>query len=261
LNVTITFLGIIGAAVLGPLVLAAVLAGVMVWLSKQVTAVPASGSAPAATVRKAVTSQPPPPAQSQSQPQPQPKIEVESFVSEAADLEKEDAHKRLVPTWLGIVYAVVILWALVYILIEVVPFFKPLTPQAASAPAVVAPPAAATPTAPSAPQPVASTGQGVPANGEKLFTAQGCAACHSFKEGERIVGPSLYHIGQTAAQRIKAPDYRGKAASADAYIRESIVDPSLYVVPGFPAGVMVQDFAKKLTPQEIDDLVAFLMTN
>jgi hypothetical protein len=31
-------------------------------------------------------------------------------------------------------------------------------------------------------------------------------------------------------------------------------------VPGFPAGVMVQDFGKKLSAQDIDDLIAFLMT-
>jgi hypothetical protein len=31
-------------------------------------------------------------------------------------------------------------------------------------------------------------------------------------------------------------------------------------VPGFSAGIMLQDFGKKLNTQNIDDLVAFLMT-
>jgi len=51
----------------------------------------------------------------------------------------------------------------------------------------------------------------------------------------------------------------GKAKTAEEYIRESIVEPNEYVVSGFPAGVMVQDFGKKLSGQDIDDLIAFLM--
>jgi len=247
LNITIQFLGIIGAAIVGPLVLAAVLAGIMVWLSKQVTAAPEP--APAARVRKAVVSRPQP----RPQPEPGPQPEVESFASEATSFEHEETHKRLVPAWLVLVYAVVIVWALVYILMQVVPFFKPLMPASSPALAVAAP-------TPAALRPAASTGTGNAANGEKLFTAQGCSACHSLKEGEKIIGPSLYHSGQTSLSRLKDATYTGKAQSAEDYIRESILQPNVYVAPGFPAGVMVQDFVQKLAPQDIDDLVAFLMT-
>ena len=44
-------------------------------------------------------------------------------------------------------------------------------------------------------------------NGQALFASQGCAACHSLKPDEKIVGPSLSGIGKTAADRIKAADY------------------------------------------------------
>lgn len=247
MNITIPTLGIIGVAIVGPLALAAVLAGVMAWLSKQVSGAPEP--VPAAA-RKAVAPQP------QPQPRPEPQPEIESFATEATSFEHDETHKRLVPSWLVLVYAVVIVWALVYILIEVVPFFKPLTPQNAPAPAASVPVATAAPAA----QPVASTGTGNAANGAKLFEANGCQACHSFKDGEKIIGPSLYHAGSVAANRIKSTDYRGKAKSAEDYIRESILDPNLYVVPGFPSGVMVQDFAKKVSPQDIDDLVAFVLT-
>ena len=253
MNITIQFLGILGAAIVGPLALAAVLAGIMVWLSKQVTAAPEP--APAATVRKAVMSHPQP--QPRPRPEPGPQPEIEPFASEATSLEHEETHLRLVPAWLVLVYAAVIVWALVYVLMEVVPFFKPLTPQSAPAPAVAAPTATVAPTVS---QPVASTGTGNAANGAKLFEANGCQACHSLKEGEKIIGPSLYHLRSVAASRIQGADYRGKAKTPEDYVHESILDPNLYVVPGFPSGVMVQDFSKKVNPQDLDDLVAFLMT-
>jgi cytochrome c2 len=248
LNITLQFLGIIGAAIVGPFVLAGVLAGVMVWLSKQVSGAP---EPPPAAARRAVAPQP------QAQPEPHPQPEIESFVTdEAAGLERDETHKRLVPSWLVLVYAVVIVWALVYVLMEVVPFFKPLTPQNAPAPAASVPTATVAPAA----QPAAPAGTGNAANGAKLFEANGCQACHSFKDGEKIIGPSLYHAGSVGANRIKGADYRGKAKTAEDYIRESILDPNLYVVPGFPSGVMVQDFAKKVSSQDIDDLVAFVLT-
>jgi mono/diheme cytochrome c family protein len=103
--------------------------------------------------------------------------------------------------------------------------------------------------------------QGNADNGKNLFTAQGCAACHSLKPGEKIVGPSLAGIASQAGEIIKAPDYKGKATSAALYIHESIVQPSAYVVPGFLDGVMPKDFgAAKLSAQDLADLIAFLLT-
>jgi cytochrome c2 len=261
LNSTTTFLGVVGMAIIGPLVLAAVIAGVMTWLSRQVAV--GAAAAPEAALAKARSIRPPAgkpasPAATVAAPvtavEPVAAPEVETFVDEAAGLEKEETHHRLVPLWLAVVYAVVIVWALIYILMEVVPFFRPLTPQ--SAPAV----APAATSALAAPQALTYSGQGNAANGEKLFASQGCAACHSLKEGEKIIGPSLFHVGQTALGRIKDTTYKGKATTAEEYIRESIVEPNTYVVPGFPAGVMVQDFGQKLSAQDIDDLIAFLMT-
>jgi cytochrome c oxidase cbb3-type subunit 2 len=98
-------------------------------------------------------------------------------------------------------------------------------------------------------------------NGQALFASQGCAACHSLKPDEKIVGPSLAGIGKTSADRIKAPDdgHKGKATTAELYIEESILDPSAYVVPGFP-DAMVKDFPKKLNTQQLADIIAFLQT-
>jgi len=102
---------------------------------------------------------------------------------------------------------------------------------------------------------------GVADNGQKIFAAQGCAACHSLKPDEKLVGPSLAGVATRASDRIKAADYKAKATTGELYIRESIVQPSAYVMPGFPDGVMPQDFGKvKLSAQDLADLIAFLLT-
>ena len=90
-------------------------------------------------------------------------------------------------------------------------------------------------------------------SGKQVFAANGCAACHTFKPAgaNGTVGPDLDHL---AADATKAN--RGSLVQ---YATESIVDPSAYVVPGFLAGTMPQDFAKKLSKKQIQDLVAFLL--
>ena len=135
----------------------------------------------------------------------------------------------------------------------------PSSPAAPAAPAATTAPAApAATTAPAAPAGDAN-------NGQKLFTsgkapAPPCATCHSIKPGEKLVGPSLAGIGTQAAQIIKDPNYKGKAKDAAGYIQESIVDPNVYVVPTFPPNVMYQNYGKDLSSQEINDVVAYLMT-
>ncbi len=109
---------------------------------------------------------------------------------------------------------------------------------------------------------------GDPVRGAKLFPTLPCSSCHDvthpYPGGE--VAPNLGNIATQAARIVKSPDYTGKATDAAGYIRESIVDPNAYIVPGAVyhtadgKSVMEQDFAQKLTPQQIDDLVAYLMT-
>ena len=52
---------------------------------------------------------------------------------------------------------------------------------------------------------------GDPANGQKLFKK--CSACHSLKEGKKLVGPSLYRIyGATPGQVAKFKYSKGMVA-------------------------------------------------
>jgi cytochrome c2 len=103
-------------------------------------------------------------------------------------------------------------------------------------------------------------------NGDKLFhatslgknNAPGCTSCHSTEAGKTLVGPSLAGIGTRAGQIIQDPNYKGKAKTADDFIRESIVEPNTYVEKSFSPGVMYQNYGKDLSQQEISDLVAYL---
>ncbi len=101
--------------------------------------------------------------------------------------------------------------------------------------------------------------------GQSLFrpVAPACVACHSIAEGVNMAGPSLAGIGARAKSRIASAEYKGQAKDAAGYIRESIMNPSAYTVPGTMYSANGQSFmpatyAKDLTPEQIDQLVAYL---
>lgn len=87
--------------------------------------------------------------------------------------------------------------------------------------------------------------------GQRLYT-QNCASCHATTPDTRVVGPSLYNIGETAADRIPGMDAR-------LYIEISIIDPSDYVNEGYQ-DLMPSTFGTSLTGAELDALVAYLFT-
>lgn len=91
----------------------------------------------------------------------------------------------------------------------------------------------------------------VAAQGKRIFS-QHCAACHSLSPDTIIVGPSLAGIGTHAAERIPGMDAR-------TYIEQSILKPDAYIVEGFP-NAMPNEFGKKLSGEELDALVHFLLT-
>ncbi len=105
------------------------------------------------------------------------------------------------------------------------------------------------------------------AMGEMLFrsTPPGCSGCHSTTPGVSPVGPSLAGIADTAAAVVKRPDYTGSATDAEGFIRESILEPSAYIAPGGTysfkgQSIMIGDLGSQLTPTQVDQLVAYLMT-
>jgi nitric oxide reductase subunit C len=115
------------------------------------------------------------------------------------------------------------------------------------------------------PQPQAASADPV-ALGGALFrrSPPACFSCHSIQEGVMLVGPSLAGLASRSAKTISSPAYKGTARTPEDYIRESILHPSAYVVPGptFSAGgqSIMPPYDQVLKPGEVDQLVAFLAT-
>lgn len=69
------------------------------------------------------------------------------------------------------------------------------------------------------------------AMGDKIFHGKGtCTLCHSPVGGR---APVLDTVGAVAETRLKDARYKGKAKTGEEYIRESMKDPSAFVVAGF----------------------------
>lgn len=94
----------------------------------------------------------------------------------------------------------------------------------------------------------AAAGGGDAAVGEQIFSTT-CAGCHGETDG---AGPARVGIGERAASRVEGQ-------SAEEYIHESIVDPSAHVVEGF-GDIMPKDYETQFSEEEINSLVAYLLT-
>lgn len=90
-----------------------------------------------------------------------------------------------------------------------------------------------------------------PVRGEQHLTTYACAACH-IAGAANNVAPGFVGIADTAATR------RPPLTAAE-YLYESIIDPSAYVVEGYP-DVMIGYFASRAPAQDIGDMVAYLLT-
>ncbi len=105
------------------------------------------------------------------------------------------------------------------------------------------------------------------ARGQALFrsVAPACNACHSTAPGVNMAGPTLAGVAARAEARLASGEYRGEADDAEDYIRESIVEPSAYLVPGpmYSANgtsFMPNNYHEALDEEQVDQLVAFLET-
>jgi nitric oxide reductase subunit C len=92
------------------------------------------------------------------------------------------------------------------------------------------------------------------ARGKALFAQPPaiCSTCHSLEPNVTIVGPSLAGVAGRARTRVAGQ-------SAEAYLRNSIINPSDFIVPGFQ-DVMQKNLGDTLTAAQINDIIAFLLT-
>ncbi|MCC7446066.1 MAG: cytochrome c [Anaerolineae bacterium] len=131
--------------------------------------------------------------------------------------------------------------------------------QAAAATTAVSPTAVAAAATATKPAGTASPSGGAPAagspaRGQQIFNGKGtCSSCHDIASGVTIVGPTFKGLVAKAGTR-------KPGMSAHDYLYESIVKPNVFVVQGFQSGLMPQNFAQMLSAQEIEDVIAYLMT-
>ena len=104
---------------------------------------------------------------------------------------------------------------------------------------------------------------GDPARGKQLFDgavamasdrAPPCATCHSTRPGiDTGSGQSLAGIGNRAGATVPGQ-------SAEEYLRTSITNPDAFLSGNYQEGIMYRDYAQALTTQQINDLVAYMLT-
>ena len=88
----------------------------------------------------------------------------------------------------------------------------------------------------------------------QIAGAPPCLSCHVVDAANpQTVGPNLAGIGERAATRVS-----GQTASQ--YLHSSIVDPNGFVVDGFVQGLMFAGYGDALTPQQVDDVAAYLLS-
>jgi mono/diheme cytochrome c family protein len=89
--------------------------------------------------------------------------------------------------------------------------------------------------------------------GEQIFTAAGCAACHTLgKAGANgNIGPNLDELAAQAGNRTDA--------SPEEYTTDAILDPDAFVVEGFQPGVM-PSYEGRLNEEQVRTLVEYLLS-
>ena len=93
-----------------------------------------------------------------------------------------------------------------------------------------------------------------------IFTRAGCPVCHripGIAGADGRVGPPLW-LGTTGQQRLRDPSYRGRAKTVHEYIVESVLDPGVFVVPGYPVETMPTWYGAKLSALALEKIAAYL---
>jgi cytochrome c553 len=109
----------------------------------------------------------------------------------------------------------------------------------------------ATPQASANDLPAGDASRGAALFKQSINGAPECSSCHT-TDGSTLTGPSFKGLSSTAATRISG-------LSAPDYVYQSITNPPSYLVSGF-SNLMYNQYAQRLTPQQIADLMAYLLS-
>jgi len=94
----------------------------------------------------------------------------------------------------------------------------------------------------------------------EIFTKAGCLVCHTvpgIPGADGRVGPPLV-LGATGPARLADPAYRGHAKTVHEYVMESVIEPGVFVVPGYPAGTMPTWYGAKLSALALEKIASYL---
>lgn len=87
------------------------------------------------------------------------------------------------------------------------------------------------------------------ARGRQIYQSLDCGKCHQVGGQGARLGPDLTRVGTVAGER--------RPGAGVEYLRQSIVDPGAYIVPGqrdtMPRGMVIG-----LSPADLDALIAYL---
>ena len=93
-----------------------------------------------------------------------------------------------------------------------------------------------------------------------IFTRAGCPVCHTIPGilgADGRIGPALL-LGSRGPERLRNPQYHGKASTVHEYIVESVIEPGLFIVPGYPANTMPAWYGTKLSALALEKIATYL---
>lgn len=107
--------------------------------------------------------------------------------------------------------------------------------------------------------PISAPVSGDVERGAQLF-AQGqgeippCSTCHQTVTGQFgfTIGPNLDGIGERAGTQVEG-------LTEEQYLRQSVLEPERYIVSGY-RDIMYPDYGAHLTEQDVQNLIAYLLS-
>ena len=96
--------------------------------------------------------------------------------------------------------------------------------------------------------------------GKHVYLTQYCGVCHTLAAAETRgnFGPAHDGLARVAADHLADPRYRGAATTVPDYIRESILEPGVFLASGGGIGRQAMPPFGHLPAADIDALVYFL---
>ncbi len=104
-------------------------------------------------------------------------------------------------------------------------------------------------------EPAQPTGE--PRPPQELFATMACSGCHVLDQPQTdtnrgAVGPNMGNLAEEAGQFVAGQ-------TGEEYVHNSIVNPNDFIVPGYQPNIMPQNFAERMSEDEINGMVAWLL--